>query len=119
MNELNSILDSTKRLLGLDPYSDEFNTDILVHINAAIFTLNQLGIGPAFPFTVTGRKETFSDYLGDDETLIQQVRLYIFYKVRLGFDPPSIGSVLECLKEMIREAEWRLNAQVDPEDTFE
>lgn len=119
MNNLNSILDSVKTLLGLDPESDEFNTDVLIHINAAIFTLQQLGIGPAFPFTVTNRKDTFTDYLGDNESLIQEVRLYIFYKVKLGFDPPAIGAVLECLKELIRETEWRLNVQVDPEDTFE
>lgn len=119
MNNLDSILDSVKTLLGLDPESDEFNTDVLVHINAAIFTLQQLGVGPAFPFVVTSRKEKFSEYLEDNELLIQEVRLYIFYKVKLGFDPPSVSAVIEVLKEMIKEAEVRINMQVDPGDTFE
>lgn len=114
-----SILDSVKKLLGLDPEFTEFDPDILMNINAAIFTLRQLGVGPDDGYTVTSREQTYEDFLGEDNKEIPQVKMYLVYKTRLGFDPPSSSFVLESIKEMIREAEWRLNAQVDPKTTFE
>ena len=34
-------------------------------------------------------------------------------KVRLVFDLPTTGAVMDAMKEQIRELEWRLNVQVD------
>lgn len=112
MNE--SILMSVKKLLGILPGSTEFDADIIMNINAAFFTLSQLGVGPSDGFVITGDMETFEDFLGADSTIEQnQVRMYLFYKTKLGFDPPQSSIVMESIKEMIREAEWRLNVQVE------
>lgn len=119
MNHLKSILDSTKVLLGLDPESDELSEDILAQINDAIFSLLEMGVGPDFGFVVTGREETFDDYLGEDNKLIPAVRLYFFYKAKLGFDTPSGNAMIEVVKERIRELEWRIRVWADPRDVFE
>lgn len=120
---LDSILDSIKSLLGLDPEcSEEFDADLISNINSAIFTLKELGVNPVSGygvFTVTGRGETFTDYLGENNPLTGPIRTYIFRKVKLAFDTPTIGAVLESLKEQIREDEWRIREWVDPEGMFE
>lgn len=113
-----SILNSVKKLLGIPHDLHEFDPDIVMNINAAIFTLRQIGVGPEEMFIVTNEKETYEDYLGSDSKEIPQVKMYLYYKTRLSFDPPSSGTVIECMKEFIREAESRLNYQVDPKDVF-
>lgn len=113
-----SILNSIKKLLGIPQDLHEFDPDIVMNINAAIFTLRQIGVGPEEMFTVTNEEETYEDYLGSDSKEIPQVKMYLFYKTKLSFDPPTSGTVIECIKEFIREAESRLSYQVDPCDVF-
>lgn len=113
-----SILNSVKKLLGLHPECHEFDPDIIMNINAALFTLRQIGVGPEEGFTISGEEETYEDFLGEGNKEINQVKMYLFYKTKLSFDPPTSGTVTECIKEFIKEAEWRLNVQVDPPDTF-
>lgn len=115
-----SILTDVKDQLGIDESCEDFDQNILAQINGAIFNLRQLGVGPKKGFLVTSKEQTYSDYLGDEQSLeYPDVRLYLFYKTKLGFDPPTSGSVLEVIKQMILEIEWRLNAQVDPPGIFD
>lgn len=114
-----SILNSVKNSLGYLPEYTDFDNDILMQINAAIFTLRQLGVGPSEGFTVTSAEQTYEEFLGEDNKEIPEVRLYLSMKARLGFDPPASSYVADILKKQIEEAEWRLNVQVDPSDTFE
>lgn len=113
-----SILNSVKKLLGIEPDFTEFDIDVMMNINAAIMTLKQLGVGPSDGYTVTSAEDTYEDFLGEDNEETPQVKMYLFYKTRLGFDPPQSSVVTEAIKEMIRETEWRLNIQVDPKSTF-
>lgn len=113
-----SILIATKKLLGLMPEYTPFDPDIIMHINGAIQSLYQIGVGKK-GFIVFDDSATYKDLLGDEEENLQLVKLYIYYRVRLGWDPPQSSSVLTSMKELLTETEWRLNAQVDPEDTFE
>lgn len=105
-----SILKTVKRMLGLDPEDETFDVDILVLINAAFMSLQQLGVGPAEGFSVTSVNELWSDFMADDR-LYQGVREYIYLKVRLVFDPPSSSSVADALKKNLDELEWRLIVQ--------
>lgn len=113
-----SILDSVKKLIGINVEVTEFDADILMNINAALFTLRQLGVGPEEGYVVSSRDQTYEDYLGVGNEEIPQVRMYLAYKTRLGFDPPVNSFVLTSLEKMIAEAEWRLNVQVDPATSF-
>lgn len=112
-----SILLCIKKLLGISEDFTGFDMDVLVHINSAIVTLYEIGIGPE-GFIITGKETTYEDYLGAECPYLGLVSSYLYFKTRLGFDPPTNSSVLEALKEMVREIEWRLNAYVDPETTF-
>jgi hypothetical protein len=112
---INSILTSVKKLLGLSEDNTSFDEDILLHINTAIGTLRQLGVDPINDeFVVETKDDTFEDYLGEEKSkLFQSVRLYLYYKTRLGFDPPTSANLLESLKESIKEIECRLTYQID------
>lgn len=108
-----SILKTIKKLLGIQADYDIFDLDIIININSAINSLNQLGYGDG-SFVVTGDEETWSDYLKSRNDL-HFIEQYIYLKVRLVFDPPSSSSVLDAMKQQISELEWRINVQVDPD----
>lgn len=108
----NSILLTIKKMLGLDAGYEAFDTDIIVHINSALFTLMQIGVGPAEGFIVTGPSETWSDFL-DSHRDLESVKSYVYMRTRLAFDPPQSSSVIKVLEDMCREYEWRNLVQTD------
>lgn len=109
-----SILNSVKKQLGLFPDNIEFDAEILMNINAAFFTLSQLGVGPDEGFFIEGPETTYQDYLGDRVDLINPVRMYLYRKTKLGFDISTTpSSVIEVLKAQIAEDEARFLYQVD------
>lgn len=108
-----SILNCTKKLLGLDASYNAFDTDVIVGINAAFFTLMQLGVGPTSGFSISGADETWSDFAGA-ATDLEALRQYVYLRTRIVFDPPTNSSVLQAMKDLCTEYEWRLNVQVDP-----
>lgn len=105
-----SILKTIKRMLGLEPDDDTFDVDIIVLINAAFMSLQQLGVGPDEGFSIASANELWSDFMVDDR-LYQGVRKYIYLKVRTVFDPPASSSVADALKKNLDELEWRLIVQ--------
>lgn len=107
----NSILKTTKKVLGIDPSYNEFDTDILMHINSVFSTLNQLGIGPTFGYAIEDDAATWADYLGVQEIEFNFVKTYMYLRVRLLFDPPTTSFHLTALKEQITELEWRISVQ--------
>lgn len=109
-----SILNSIKKLLGIDQKYTQFDTDIIMHINSVFMVLNQLGVGPAKGFRITGPDQKWKDYITDDDNL-DAVKTYIHLKVKAVFDPPLNSTVMEAHKQMISELEWRLNVQVKEE----
>lgn len=111
-----SIFESIKALLGPDASDDVFDQDILIHINSAIATLTQLGVGSGNGFVVTGSDESWNEFIGTDKTELNMVRSYIYMKVKIAFDPPTNSSVLTAYQEACKEYEWRLNVAVDPSD---
>lgn len=108
---MESILTSIKKLIGMTADYNHFDTDVIMHINDAFMTLNQIGVGPERGFMITGDSENWEDFLGDTIQL-EGVKTYIYYRVRLGFDPPA-GSLLESMNRRANELEWRLQAQND------
>lgn len=110
---MNSILDSIKKLLGIATDDKSFDTDIILHINAAIATLRQLGVGPKEGYSIKGKSNTWTEYLTTSPELFDQVKTYIYLKVRLAFDPPSSSAVKEAFKSMADEFEWRLNVTAE------
>ena len=104
---LNSVLNTTKKLLGLDADDDRFDSDICIGINSAILTLSQLGLEGNEGFIVTDDTQEWSDYLNDNK-LLPMVQQYIHLKTKMSFDPPQNSIVCENLKQIITELEWRI-----------
>lgn len=105
-----SILLSIKKLLGIEESYEAFDVDIQIHINSAFSTLHQLGVGPVEGFYITGKEETWEDFI-QEKANIEQVKSYVYIKVRLLFDPPSNSFALDSLANQAKEFEWRLNVQ--------
>jgi len=103
-----SILNSTKKILGLPAEYTPFDLDVITHINSAFSTLDQLGVGPNGGFFIEGPDETWSQYTAPVNQL-NQVKTYVYLKVRMLFDPPSTSYLVTAMNEQIKEAEWRLN----------
>lgn len=104
-----SILTSVKKTLGLDETYEVFDPDILMHINTSFATLNQLGVGPADGFRIEDKTAMWDALLGTD-LRYDNVKTYVFLRVKSLFDPPTTSFALEAMKEQIRELEWRINA---------
>lgn len=110
-----SILTSTKKVLGIAEDDPSFDVDIMMHINSAFASLSQLGIGPATGFMIEDAVATWGDLLGTDKNL-NSVKTLVYLKVRVIFDPPPNSFVLNALQEQIKEHEWRLNVHRETTD---
>jgi hypothetical protein len=102
-----SILNSTKKVLGLPSDYTPFDLDVLTHINSTLATIHQLGVTDEVKY-VTDENDVWDD-LGLDRDQVNWARTYIFLKVRLLFDPPGTSFLLEAMNKQIEEHEWRLN----------
>lgn len=103
-----SILTSTKKILGLGEDYEYFDLDVTTHINAAFSTLNQLGIGPIDGFSIEDKETTWDEY-DIPANQLHMLKTYIYLKVRMAFDPPGTSFLIESAKNQIEEYEWRLN----------
>lgn len=111
---MESILTSVKKMLGITEEYEHFDADIIMHINSILSVLQQLGVGPETGYQITGKDETWEDFLGTSDPRLNMVKSYLYAKVRMIFDPPQSSIVAEAMKNTIAEMEWRLNVQVDP-----
>jgi hypothetical protein len=116
-----SILTSTKKVLGIAEDYDAFDVDILMHINSVFSTLQQLGVGPKEGFSIDGAEAKWDDFLNNDLRL-NTVKSYVYLRVRLLFDPPGTSYLISSLDKQAEEMAWRLNVsreQSNYEDPFE
>ena len=107
-----SILTSIKKLLGISEDYDYFDQDIIMHINAALMILTQLGVGPSEGFLITDDTDTWSDFI-DDSTDLGSIQSYVYMKVKLMFDPPQNSFTVDSMTKLVNELEWRLNIAAD------
>ena len=114
---MESILTSIKKLLGIAEEYEHFDNDIIMHINSVFMILTQLGVGPSKGFMITDSSASWDDFLPEGGEKLQAVKIDMYMKVRLMFDPPTSSAVMESMNRMINELEWRLNVVVDPGDT--
>ena len=110
---MDSILNTIKKLLGIDADDDSFDVDITIGINAAIFSLSQMGIGPANGFIVKSTADNWTDYIVDNTINLEGVKNYIYLKTKLTFDPPTISTVIESINNTLKEIEWRMMLAVE------
>lgn len=110
-----SILLSIKKLLGPTSECEVFDLDIIMHINSALSTLTQLGVGPSEGFFIRDAHSLWSDFIQGPK--FEMVKTYVYLKVKLIFDPPSSSAVIESINRQISEFEWRLNVAAEESKT--
>lgn len=108
----NSILDTTKKALGIYPDDTNFDTDIVMHINSTFGILNQLGVGPDDGFEIEDSSTTWDEYLLNKK-ILNPVKTLMYLQVRLWFDPPTTSFDLAAKKEQLQELQSRINMMVD------
>lgn len=104
-----SILDTVKHLLGIEKSQTAFDNEILYNINSAFMDLYQIGFGDK-PFVLEDGSEEWSDAIDNNE-FFESVKMYIFQKTKISFDPPSSSFVLDSINKQLQEIEWRLYIQ--------
>jgi hypothetical protein len=116
-----SILNSTKRILGLSLDDESFDHDVITHINSAFSILNGLGIGPVEGFAIEDDTADWADFGITSLPTLNLLKTCIYLRVRMLFDPPNSSYLQAAFKQQIDEHEWRLSqmreatAWVDPD----
>ena len=108
--DADSILDTVKKMLGVDLVDDSFDMELIIFINDVFSKLNQLAVGPTTTYVIDDRLDKWTDFLLDRADL-NMVKTYMYLQVRITFDPPTNPSLLENMMKRIQEYEWRLNVQ--------
>lgn len=114
---MESILTSVKKLLGIAEECTDFDADIIMYINMALFALVQMGVGPGKGYAISGKENEWTEFVADP-VKVEALKAYVAVKVRLlGFDPPQSSTTMEALKNTASEMEWRLNCWFDDSET--
>lgn len=109
---MDSILTSIKKLVMGDEDDTSFDADIITHINTVLSILNQLGVGPDKGFSISDKTATWQQLIGSYPNL-EAIKSYVYLKVKMVFDPPTSGAVIESMNQVIGELEWRINATAE------
>lgn len=103
-----SILNSVKKVLNIPVDYPAFDQDIIMHINSTFSTLHQLGLGPSDGFMIEDNSTMWDAFLLGDARYMS-VKTYMYLRVRLVFDPPTLSFVQDSMQNQINQLEWRLN----------
>lgn len=105
------ILVDVKLMLGIPEHVNNFDTPLKMYCNTVFSTLTQLGVGPAEGFFIGDNKTSWWELIGDHN--IQNVKSYVYLKIKLLFDPPANATLIDVIKSQIDEIEWRIRVEVD------
>ena len=102
-------------MLGIDLSYTSFDDELIMYINSAFTTLNQLGIGKK-GYSITSSSNVWTEFI-EDLSNYQSVKMDVYLRVRQVFDPPTSSSVLDSISKLISEYDWRLmiNSELDSE----
>jgi hypothetical protein len=120
-----SILKSTKKILGIGEDDASFDLDIITHINTAFSHLHQLGVGPDAGFEIEDDTLTWADFLDPSAVpnvvaMTNAVKTNVHLRVRSLFDPPQQWHIMNSLQNQLVESDSRVSmmreqyAWVDP-----
>lgn len=115
---MDSILNTIKKLLGIQEEYDYFDQDLIIHINSTFMILNQLGVGPSDCFTIKDKEAKWDDFIPNNKNL-ESLKTYVYMRVKLIFDPPLSSVVMEANNRMIDELTFRLLTEASAEKKSE
>ena len=102
-----SVLSSTKQMLGISPEDTSFDVNVIMSINTTLTILMDLGLNEVEDQVVTSDKMTWDELLGG-RTDIEYVKTYVYQKVKMIFDPPTSTAAIDAMQRSISELEWRI-----------
>ena len=112
-----SILNSTKKVLGIGPDDTSFDLDIITFINSAFSILQQLGVGPVDGFEIEDDTAVWSDFVDkQNASYVSLVKTCVYLRVRMLFDPPTTSYLQDTMQRQIEQHEWRLNVLREGDD---
>lgn len=109
---IDSILNSVKdKLPGVyvEDGDTVFDNQLIDFINAAFTDLFMLGYGPDPVYQITGSENVWSEYITDPA--FNDIKVYIFYRAKLMFDPPQNSALLASYKEQIESMEFMIKVK--------
>lgn len=115
---MESILTSIKKMLGIAEEYTHFDADLIMHINSVFSILTQLGVGPSNGFSIKDEDAVWTDFIPDESNL-ECIKSYMHLKVKMLFDPPLSSAVMESMKQMSAEFEWRIQVAAEPNSNKE
>lgn len=116
--ETEKVLPTLRSALGLQPDSTDFDTEIRMHMNAALATLRQNGV--TIPGVTITENTTWSE-LKDPAKIkgndyFDMVPTYVFASTKILFDPPPPSNV-PYYDNKNNELLWRLRTAYE-EDNY-
>lgn len=108
INVKDSILLSIKKLLMIDPSYEVYDDDIIMHINATLSVLTQMGVGKEGGLTISDANNTWDEFIDLSNNDFNTIKSYVYLKVKLLFDPPQNSALIESINNQIKEFEYRL-----------
>lgn len=112
---VDSILTSIKQLVGIEADDTSFDFDMITHINSALATLTDLGVGPDTGFVILNDQPEWDNFLGASNIRQGSVIQYVALRVKLAFDPPDNQPAIAALQDQLKEQEWRINVRREGE----
>lgn len=109
-----NILLSVKASLGLPAEYEPFDEEIILHINTILGVVNQLGVGVDGYEISSENQGSWDEFLAaeiEEGISLNEVKSYVAKRVRLFFDPPTSGILMEAENKIISELEWRINVK--------
>lgn len=112
---MDSILNSIKEDVGIDPEDTSFDSQLIRAINTSFMIVYQLGFGD-HEYKITDANDSWDTIANEinDQNGIDEVKTYVANRVKQIFDPAGINSSMNnAINEQNRELEWRINAKYD------
>lgn len=108
-----TILQFVKNVLGIHMTDNAFDSELLMHINSAIQMLVTFGVEQFS--TVYVEKDTPWTKL-DPPVFDSLAKAYLGSKVKIMFDPPTHGALLEAHAKSVDEIQLRLQVLINEKD---
>lgn len=105
-----SILLDIKKLLGIPKTDTEFDPDIIMYINSAFAMLSQMGVSSYKTISISSEDDVWPSQITGE---LELVKMYVYFKVKMMFDPSTNSAILSATKEQLIELECRIQAIVD------
>lgn len=91
-----------------------YQQDLMIHINSAISTLTQIGLGPEDGYEITGTDEKWIE-LTKGNKLYGMAKQFIYLDVALVFDIPENSFKVQAYKDKRDETLSRIQYEVNDE----